>query len=733
MGVALARLSGLVLLFLLLGLRIADPLFVSTIRNQGFDILQRIYPRPVVEQPVTIADIDEKSLELIGQWPWPRSEVAALVDRLTAMGAVVVGFDVVFAEPDRLSPDRIAADNPELPEQARLDLAALPSNEELLAGAIGRSRVVVGETSVRVADQSLAASQPIVDTPYAALGNDPLPFLLKFPKLVQNLPVISEAAAGHGLFTVEPDPDGIFRRMALVMMVEDHMRLALSAEMLRIATGGQAFAIRTAEAGIEGIVVGGVFVPTDGNGRVWPWFNGSSRDRYVSAGSVMDGSAPPEKLAGHLVIIGTSAVGLEDFRATPVANFMPGVEIHAQIIENILTKQFLSRPAYAIGMELVVTLMVGLIIVILVPRIGAFYAFFAAISVLGLVVSATFWAFYAHRLLIDATFPAGALAALFVLMAMANYMREERQRRQIRSAFGQYLSPALVDRLADHPEQLVLGGETRELTLLFTDVRGFTTISESFKSNPQGLTRLMNQFLTALSQAILEREGTIDKYMGDAVMAFWNAPLDRPDHAMLACQAGLDMVQRVADLNAVRRKEVEANPQDAHHEIRIGVGINTGECVVGNMGSDMRFDYTALGDTVNLASRLEGQSKAYGVTIILGEATAQAVAGKLAVIEIDLIRVKGKIEPERVHTLFGTEEMAASPAFAVLREENGAMLEGYRRQDWDGAAAALDRMAPVASGIDLAGYIALYKQRIEQFRADPPGEGWDGVYVAASK
>ncbi|MBL8575746.1 MAG: adenylate/guanylate cyclase domain-containing protein [Mesorhizobium sp.] len=736
MGIALSRLAGLALLLVLLGLRVADPLFLSSIRNQGFDILQRIHPRPASQQPIKIVDIDEKSLELVGQWPWPRSEVARLIDRLTAMGAVVVGFDVVFAEPDRLSPDRIAEDNPGLPEQARADLLALPSNEEVLAESLRRSRVIVGETSARVEDQTLAGREtPIPEVPFATLGADPTPFLLKFPHLVQNLPVISEAATGRGLFTVEPDPDGIFRRIPLVMMVEERVRLGLSAEMLRIATGGQAFAIKTGSAGIESIVVGGVNVPTDGSGRVWPWFNASSRDRYVSAGSVMSGEAAPESIAGQLVVIGTSAVGLEDFRATPVANFMPGVEIHAQIIENMLTKEFLYRPAYAIGMELVITLVLGLIIIWLVPKIGASYSFFAAATVLGVVAAGVLWAFFSQRTLLDATFPGGTLAAVFMLMATANYMREEQQRRQIRSAFGQYLSPALVDRLADHPEQLVLGGETRELTLLFTDVRGFTTISESFKSNPQGLTRLMNHFLTALSKAILDRDGTIDKYMGDAIMAFWNAPVDLPDHAMRACRAALDMVRQAEAVNARRREEVAQSPGEVMHEIKIGVGINSGECVVGNMGSDMRFDYTALGDTVNLASRLEGQSKPYGVTIILGDNTAVAVADALAVLEIDLIRVKGKNEPERIHTLLGVEDMAADQRFKALKDANRRLLDGYRAQQWDAAEAAIGEMRDLSSGLEvnIGGYLALYESRVAFFRADPPGDGWDGVYTAASK
>ena len=434
-GVAIARLVGLALLILLIMVRIADPLFVSTIRNQSFDLYQRLVPRPSVKQPVVIVDIDEGSLEAVGQWPWPRSVVAKLVDRLTAMGAVAIGFDIVFAEPDRLSPDKIAQDNTALSPEVKAGLMALPSNEDLLADAIRRSRVVVGETSVRHGDDggSGGVDADIPEVPHAALGADPTPYLLTFPRLVQNLKVISDAAAGHGMFTVEPDPDGIFRRMPLVMMVEEKMRLGLSAEILRIATGGQAFATRTDDAGISGIVVGGVFVPTDGSGKVHPWFNASDRSRYVSAGSVLDGTAPPASIAGHMVLIGTSAVGLEDFRATPVAAFMPGVEIHAQIIENILTQQFLFRPNYAIGMEVVIVLLIGLIIVWLVPRTGAVYSFIGAVLVMAIVAAGSYWAFESRRLLIDATFPVGAIAAIFIVMATANYIREEQQKRQIRA------------------------------------------------------------------------------------------------------------------------------------------------------------------------------------------------------------------------------------------------------------------------------------------------------------
>jgi adenylate cyclase len=737
-GILFARLAGVLLLLAIVSIRIADPIVVQNLRNQSFDLIQRLSPRPVSKQPVAIVDIDENSLESVGQWPWPRTRIAELVDKLTAMGAIAIGFDIIFAEPDRLSPEKIAEDNEGLPEPLRAGLRQLPSNEVVLADAIKRSRVIVGETSARHGqDQQVEPDETrqIPDVPYAQIGADPKPFMRKFPRLVQNLPVISEAAAGRGLFTVSPEPDGIFRRMPLVMMVEDKIRLALSAETLRIATGGQSFATRADEAGISGVVVGGVFVPTDRNGNIWPWFNPSRRDRYVSAGSVLDGTAPMESIRGHMILIGTSAVGLEDFRATPVANSMPGVEIHAQIIENIITGEYLTRPYYALGMEVIFIAIFGIAMIWLIPRTGAIVASLAAIGVTASFVAGTLWAFYAHRLMIDGVFPAAALLAIFVLMATANYIREEIEKRQIRGAFGQYLSPALVDQLTEDPDRLVLGGETRPLTLLFTDVRGFTGISESYKDDPQGLTRLMNRFLTSLSEAILEEDGTIDKYMGDAIMAFWNAPIDQEDHPARACRAAIKMVERLEELNDQGKASGSEDAEHPWQEIKIGIGLNTGECVVGNMGSDMRFDYTALGDTVNLASRLEGQSKPYGFQIIMGDHTAGEVADEFAVMEIDLIRVKGKTEPERIHVLIGGKEVLETEEFRALKAMNRMMLASYRNQDWTSAYQALEELGPLADKLNfnLDEYQFIYETRISEFKYDPPGKGWDGVFTATEK
>ncbi len=728
------RFAGLVLLALLLALRVADPLWVSGLRNAAFDIYQQVEPRDPQPVPVTILDIDDPSLEEFGQWPWPRTRVAEIVTKVAAAGAVAIAFDIVFAERDRLSPEGVARDNPGLPAEMRAQLKALPDNDVALARAMRQTRVVVGQTSVRSARSNLADKAAMRTVPHAIIGADPRPFLPRFPDVVRNLDILEDAAAGRGVFSVRPDPDGIYRRVPMVMLVQDTLRLGLAPELLRVATGGNAFALRTNEAGIDGVVLGGKMIRTGPDGRVWPYLTPSLPQRYVSAGDVLAGRVAPERLAGQLVLVGTSAIGLEDFRPTPLGVPMAGVEIHAQLLENILTDTLLNRPNYAVAVELLTVLVLSALVIVLVPVIGARWIIAFAVSLLVGYSGLSYYLFHEVRILLDPTWPVLGTVLTLMLMSSANYLREERQKQQIRGAFGQYVSPDLVARLQENPEGLTLGGERRELTVLFSDVRGFTTLAEGFRDDPPGLTALMNSFLTVLSRAILREGGTIDKFMGDAVMAFWNAPLDAPDHAAAACRAALAMRADVATLNAERARAA-AEAGGAAHPIDVGIGLNTGDCVVGNMGSDSRFDYTALGDAVNLASRLEGQSKPYGLGIILGSATARAVEGRFAMIELDLLRVKGKMAPERVFGLLGDEAMRTRPDFAELEAANTAMRAAYSAQDWDAAEAALDRLEAAGAPLDLdmTGYVALYRRRIAALRANPPGEGWDGVHVATDK
>jgi adenylate cyclase len=731
-----ARIVALGLLVLLVGVRVGDHEFVQNFRFQAFDLYQQTKPRENGTFPVTIIDVDDRSLEEIGQWPWPRTIIADLVTKTTQAGAAAIAFDIIFSDPDRLSPEAIAADNDALPKSVRDALMALPNSDNVLAQAMSRARVIVGETSIRSAEGQLKVRTDGPKVEYAFLGPDPTQVMSQFPDLLQNLPQIDAAASGRGIFTVRPDSDGVFRRIPLVMSVQNQIRLGLSAELLRVATGGGAFAVKSNAAGIDGIVLARQLISTYRDGTVWPYFAPSSRTRYVSASDVLAGRMPANRLAGQLVFVGTSAIGLEDFRATPLGTVMAGVEIHAQVLENILGKTMLVRPNYAIGVELVTVVALGLLMIILVPFLGAAWTLIATVLVMSGYVGGAYYAFSSSRILLDPTFPTFAVILIAMFMATANYLREERERRQIRGAFGQYVSPDLVNQLSEDPDRLILGGERRPLSILFSDVRGFTTISESFKDNPTGLTVLMNRFLTVLSNAILHHGGTIDKFMGDAVMAFWNAPLDHEDHVRSSCRAALKMLSDVEALNVEREAKRDLTDEsEVFYRIDVGIGINTGDCVVGNMGSDTRFDYTALGDAVNLASRLEGQSKTYGVGIILGGPTAQPVKDEFAVLELDLIRVKGKNEPAQVFGLFGDETLYAQAEFQVVSGINTAMLAAYRGKEW---AVASERLAAFEAAVqalpfEFETYVLLYRDRLDDIKRNPVPAEWDGVFTATSK
>jgi adenylate cyclase len=349
-----------------------------------------------------------------------------------------------------------------------------------------------------------------------------------------------------------------------------------------------------------------------------------------------------------------------------------------------------------------------------------------------MLVGISAW-FYLHdRLLIDFTYPLMSTTAIYLTLIFTSFVREQAQRRQIRSAFGQYLSPALVEQLAQSPEKLVLGGEEREMTIMFSDMRGFTSISETYKNDPQGLTALMNRFLTPLTNAILNRKGTIDKYMGDAIMAFWNAPLDDKDHELNACEAALDMLARVDELNQAREQEAREEGRP-FIPLNVGVGLNTGICVVGNMGSDQRFDYSVFGDSVNLASRLEGQSKEYGFPIIVGSKTALAVKDKFAILELDFIMVKGKKEPEVIYAIAGREDTAQSGRFQRLRNLTIEMLACYRNRDWEGALAAIARGRKTDEANSLELLYDLYEVRLRGYLEDPPPQDWNGAFALLTK
>jgi len=728
----IARAVCILLLFALVPLRIADPLPIEELRLRTFDLFQVLRPREQKVRPVVIVDIDEASLREIGQWPWPRTVIADLVTRLRAAGAVAVGFDVIFAEPDRMSPAVAAGSFRGLDAETREKLAALPSNDAVFAEAIKKAGgIVVGETAASQAAPR-AEGENAPQTGFAIVGPNPRPFLVTFPGLLRNIPPIEQAAAGRGMFSIDPEPDGIVRRVPVVMEAQGQLAPALTMEMLRVVSRAGAILIRADRAGVKTVAVPGLEVPTDGRGRFWVYFNKRDPARSVSATDVLNGRVAPDRLRGRLVLIGTSATGLLDIKTTPVQPDMPGVEVHAQILENILTKSLLASPGYAIGAEIIAAVVFGLAIIVAAPMLpAAIVVALGAILIAGLI-GISWYFFVGHHLLIDFTYPLISCWLIYLVLTFVNYFREQQQRQQIRSAFGFYLSPPLVEQLARSPEKLVLGGEERRMTILFSDVRGFTTISEHYKDDPQGLTHLMNRFLTPLTNAIIERKGTIDKYIGDAIMAFWNAPVDDDEHEANACDAALEMLARAEVLNGELKREAET-AGGVYMPLRIGIGLNSGPCVVGNMGSDFRFNYSVLGDTVNLASRLESRTKDYRLSLVIGSRTADRAKEKFATMEIDLIQVKGKKQPELVFTVLGRAEVIEDPRCDELRDLNTQMLAAYRKQQWDESERLIERCRKLAGGFGVDGLFEMYKERIAVYRAEPPPPDWTGVYEAESK
>jgi adenylate cyclase len=725
-----ARLLCVGLLIGFAALRIADPAPIEEFRVRTFDTFQVIDPRVKTAKPVRIVNIDERSLAKFGQWPWPRTRVADLVTKLTRLGAVAIGFDIMFAEPDRLNPAAAADTIRNLDDETRTKLRALPSNDDVLADAMRKSRVVLGETGLPYVVAELDKELPV--TGLATLGENPQRFMLKFPGLLRSTPMLEVAAGGRGLLTIWTERDGITRRVPVIMQAQGVTMPSLSFEMLRVATGSDTILIKSNEAGIASVAVKGLAVPTDRNGQLWVHFAHYDPSIYVSAVDVLEGKVDPDVIAGRLVLIGTSAAGLLDVKTTPISPVMPGVEIHAQVLEAALTGQLLSQPPWGPLAEFLSAMILGIAIIWFAPRLGpkslvAVGAFFATLLV------GTSWYYYSqYRLLIDPTYPLLSTTSIYLTLIFFSFVREQTQRRQIRSAFGQYLSPALVEQLALAPERLVLGGEEREMTIMFSDMRGFTSISETYKNDPQGLTGLMNRFLTPLTNAILDRKGTIDKYMGDAIMAFWNAPLDDKEHQINACEAALDMLEQVDALNKEREQEAEDEGRP-FIPLNVGVGLNTGICVVGNMGSDVRFDYSVFGDSVNLASRLEGQSKEYGFPIIVGSNTALAAKDRFAILELDFIMVKGKTEPEVIYAIAGREDTAQSSRFQRLRNLTIEMLACYRSRDWEGALAAIERGRRSDDAHSLELLYELYETRIRGFQKDPPPDDWNGAFALLTK
>lgn len=775
-----------ILLAFLFGLiRVADPEIVEVLRLKYFDVLQKKNPRPTNGQTYSvIVDIDEKSLREIGQWPWPRTVLADLFKKSKDSGMLVLGLDVLFAEKDRTSPDLISKDlekrNPKIAEL----LSKLPSNELLAMEVMKNFPIVIGHSGLDV--EGDAKRNDINESSvkvFLGKSKNPKNWLISYPGLLANVSEFEKAASGSGTVSVAEEPDGIIRRVPLISNVAGKIRPTLGLDMIRVAFQGNSIATRTGINGIEEIIIqtkaiGNAAIPTDENGRVWIYYgesdsikvnNGDSR-YYVSAVDIIKGRIGKERLQGKLGILGTSATGLKDIRPTPVDDRMPGVEIHANLIDTVISAilyytsskssekvyqqaikkgltqdealveknkvqikgaPFLRSGANMKFYEALFTILLALFITISALKFGPIVNISLLITVIGSAFYMSMRLFLDQKMLFDPTFAGVSTFIVYFSNTFANYLRDANEKKQIRGAFSQYLSPALVEQLAEDPDKLVLGGETKKMTFLFCDVRGFTTISEAFKSDPQGLTKLINRFLTPLTNEIISKNGTIDKYMGDCIMAFWNAPIDVNEHEKISCDAALCMHKALKELNDIREKEANAEKKE-FLELKIGIGVNTGGCVVGNMGSDQRFDYSVLGDAVNLASRLEGQSKGYGVKTVIGQETNEAVKTSYATLQLDMLAVKGKKEAVSIFCLLGDPRFRETQDFKNLQNKHNKILDHYFNQKWKEALDEMSDAKTLCKNV-MNDYYEMMSERINEYKQSPPPKDWDGVFVATSK
>ena len=663
--------SGMVALACVVLLSLSPLSPFERLQVQVFDTYQRLAPRPHGGTPVTIVDLDEESIQRIGQWPWPRSTLAQIVDRLGQLGAATIAFDIVFSEPDRTSPARVleGLELGDVITSSGIDLDAL-DNDRRFAEALTRNPTVTGALlSPEIDDPA-----PVSKTGLSFGGANPTEYLPDAGGALANLPLFDGAAFGLGVLNFNPQFDGVVRRVPLLAKSGDIILPSLAVEALRVAQGAQGLQARgtgasgEADTGLAAMVamrVGNFVVPTNADGSLWVYYTDGTGARILPAHTLTETEVDPavaDAIAGHIVLIGASAQGLRDQRATPMSASVAGVTIHAEIIDQIFSGVSLSRPDWALGLELFATVVLSLLAIAVIPFLSVAGNTLWALLLGGGTVVACWFAFLEQQILLDPVLPVTAILVSFGAASAARLLVTENQERFVRQAFGQYLAPTLVQQLAKHPDRLTLGGENRELTLLFCDIRGFTKISEGL--DPSELTELLNNFLTPMTDVLLESGATIDKYMGDAIMAFWNAPIAQEDHAKRACRAALQMETGLNELNA-----------SLTHKINIGIGLNTGICCVGNLGSTQRFNYSAIGDAVNVAARIESLTKQYGVSNLIAETTA-AGAPDVAKLEVDRVRVVGRAEPLTILTMPSEADLDGQD-FGRLAERHMAFMDCY--------------------------------------------------------
>lgn len=689
-----------------------------------------------------IAVIDEKSLNELGRWPWPRTTIAKLLDKLKASGAKAVGFDIVFSEPDDnsslktitelssiMKKNGITDSNLALLNQRK---TAADTDAALAKSLAGVQNVTLGyffhlfrREVAHLSEKEIAKDAgSIKNSRYQVVNcaekNPDDSVLPSAYTPVANLPILSNAAVNSGYFNMIPDSDGSMRWSPLVIKFGNNYYSSLPVSILQQYLDWPLLSLNLAGFGAESIKIGDITIPTDESGRLLVNYLGPTRTfPHYSISDIIQGKISAEKIRDKIVLVGATAIGIYDLRVTPFSAIYPGVEIHATVIDNILHRNFLIHSGFTKFFDLCAIIVFGLLMGLIIARQKAVKSMLFALLLIGVFTAANMFLFSSYNIWLNIIYPLLTMIAIYLGITVYRHITEEKERKKIRGAFQYYLTPSVINEMLKDPSKLKLGGDKKDLSVLFSDIRGFTTISE--KLSPEELVHLLNEYLTAMTDIVFKYDGTLDKYMGDAIMAIFGAPLTQPDHAGRACQAALDMM---SELHRLQKKwQEEGKPA-----LNIGIGVNSGDMVVGNMGSQMRFDYTVMGDMVNLGSRLEGINKEYGTNIICSEFTYNAVSDSMCCRELDMVRVKGKELPVKIYELLGQKKDENKFKALIDNFEEGLML--YRASRWDEAIAAFQKALTVKPE-DTASL--LYIERCKNLKKNPPPSSWDGVFTMTKK
>ncbi len=701
---------------------------------------------PIVPGPtVVLAVIDGNSLEAEGRWPW-RSRIAALVDALSRDGARVIGFDIMFAEPDKNAPleliddlarqvDALNITVPQLNDFIRESRAGI-DNDRALARSLERSTtpVVLGyffymseaeagrkldPAGVERQLEGIAGSKyPLIL--YADQAATAVPFLKAYAPQ-SNLPMFTAAASSSGYFSVASDPDGVVRSMPLMIQAGDDLFPPLSLLSYWHYLGKPELMVRVRAEGVEGVKIGDRFVPTDEAGQMLINYRGLPKTfPHYSVSDIIGGKLPAGTFKDKIVLVGATAIGIGEIRSTPFGPAYPGPEIHATVIDNIMTGDIIARPRWSRIFDLIAIVALPLLVAVALPRLSAFGGLLFVMTLFGLFVGVAYQLFVRVHVWLNMIYPVFALAATYTMLTLYHFLTEERERRRIKNAFQHYVSPDVIEQMLERPEEVSLGGQERVLTVLFSDLAGFTSYAEKY--SPTEIIGILNEYFERMTAQVFANHGTLTAYVGDELMAIFGAPVERNDHAKLACTAALAM----RDALHVLADEFE---KIGRPPLKARIGINSGLMLVGNYGSKYRFNYSVLGDQVNLASRLEQLGKTYGIEMMIGEGTADLIGSDFLLRELDRVRVKGRKQALRIYELLGMAGAALPPGQAQMLTLYASALDAYRSRRWDDAVSLFEQCL-VRWPAD--GPSKLMAERCRAMRDAPP-EDWDGCFEHLTK